>query len=542
MSSKSEQTPRRFSIIYVVLIALGLFALYFARLGSYPLTDPDEPIYGQVAKEMAAGAGWLTPHYNGQPWFDKPPMFYWLTAGCSRVLGPTELAQRIPSAVIAVALVFLLYFIASYDFGKRTGIIASIVMATCLQQIILARAAVTDMTFAFFLLFALYAYRRWLDASGPSRFGWMALCGVMTGLAMLTKGPVAPLLLFIAFAIHLYWTRRLKRLASFDALTGVAACLIVGLPWFIAMYAINHDAFYNQFIVLNNITRITKAEHSATTGRWWSVFLNIPVLLLFFFPWSVFLPAAFIRFRNVNDGAKLAAVWIGVVFIFFSVSKTQLPTYIFPLYPMAAVLVGALWHSAASKDIRSLKSVKSALIVDIVISLLIAIALVKVAHRSYPEARTAALELGLILVVSLTAALVYIRREAQNTGRSMWIIGTGMAFFTLILMVGLIPKITSRLSACDIIRNTPIASSTRVAELNLRRPSLLFYMNRLPKHISDPSDARRMLAEEVSTCIICKDAEAAGIRIPGSVELARSGGLSIVANASALGRKGTKSN
>src|SRR6059036_132860 len=116
-SAPSMETPFRGSpariLACALSVSLGLYLLYFHRLGALPLQDPDEPVYGQVAKEMAAGEGWLTPHYNGRPWFDKPPLFYWLSAASVRALGPTEFACRLPSALLAVALVFLVYRLAS---------------------------------------------------------------------------------------------------------------------------------------------------------------------------------------------------------------------------------------------------------------------------------------------------------------------------------------------------------------------------------------------------------------------------------------------
>ncbi len=146
MGKKAGRTNRANALICGVLIAAGFYVLYFARMGSYPLLDPDEPVYGRVATEMAAGEGWVTPHYDGQPWFDKPPLFYWLTGATVSILGPTELACRLPSAILAVALVLLVYALASHDFGRPAGVLAALAMATSLQQIILARAAVTDMT------------------------------------------------------------------------------------------------------------------------------------------------------------------------------------------------------------------------------------------------------------------------------------------------------------------------------------------------------------------------------------------------------------
>src|SRR3954452_11645500 len=87
--------------------ALGAYFLFFFGLGRTPLLDPDEPVYGQIAREMVQTGNWLTPHLAGKPWFDKPPLFYWAEAASMLALGPTELAARLPSAVAALLLVLL---------------------------------------------------------------------------------------------------------------------------------------------------------------------------------------------------------------------------------------------------------------------------------------------------------------------------------------------------------------------------------------------------------------------------------------------------
>ena len=189
-------------------IAVCLFMLDFAGLGRVPLVDPDEPVYGQVAKEMAAGGSWLTPHLGGRMWFDKPPLFYWLSAASVKAFGLNEFACRLPSAVMAIGLLLFVYWLVKHDFSRRAAVLACLALATCLQTIVLAHAAVTDMTLAFCLTGSLYAYRRWLDAVKGARFGWMAACGAFAGLGMLTKGPVAPVLLGTTFIIHLFWTGR----------------------------------------------------------------------------------------------------------------------------------------------------------------------------------------------------------------------------------------------------------------------------------------------------------------------------------------------
>src|SRR5437667_4681191 len=112
--------------------AVGLFLLYFFRLGGTPLLDPDEPVYGQIAREMAHSGQWLTPHLGGRPWFDKPPLFYWASAASMALLGPTELAARLPSALAAVLLCLLVLVLGQRLFNRWTGWTAAVVLATAL--------------------------------------------------------------------------------------------------------------------------------------------------------------------------------------------------------------------------------------------------------------------------------------------------------------------------------------------------------------------------------------------------------------------------
>jgi len=522
------------SIAALVLVAIGLYVLYFAALGSYPLVDPDEPIYGQVAKEMAGGAGWLTPHYDGKPWFDKPPLFYWLSAGCAAVLGPNELASRLPSAVLAVGVLVWLYLLVRHDFGRRAALLACVAMATCIQTIVLARAAVTDMTLVFCLVGALYAYRRWLGEGqdGCFRLLWMVLCGVMTGLGMLAKGPVAPFLLFVTFVIHLLWTKRIGRLLSLGALAGIAAALAVGLPWYVAMYTINRDAFVQGFIVANNIARFAKPEHAGLTGAWYSYFLNVPVLFLFFFPWSLLLPAGMLRYRSANDGARLAAVWFAVVFVFFSLSKTQLVTYIFPLYPAAALFVGVLLDRAAFGESGSERSARVGLVAILAVSVLIAVALASVAGSKYPQAVVGAGCMGGAIVLAAIAAVLQ-----KSAARAAWLVGAGMAAFTLTLVLCVVPAVAPAVSTRDIVRSIPLAKGDRVAEYGMRKPSMLFYLGFTPQRMTNVPDTKRLLDEKVSTWLICKEREAPLLQTPESVVAERMGGFAVIANEPAACRE-----
>lgn len=528
---KAYKTP-----IWLTLAAIvGLFILYFAQLGSYPLTDPDEPIYGQIAKEMAQGGDWLTPHYDGQVWFDKPPMYHWLAGACISVLGPTELACRLPSAVLAVALVLILYAFVSYDFGRRVALLSAVIFATCIQMVVLARAAVADVAFTTCLFGALYAYRRWFDSDGRARYGWMALCGVSAGLGMLVKGPISPFLLFLVFVVHLCWTRRTRRLISWDALLGVVAALAVGVPWFAAMYTMHHEIFVKQFIEFHNIDRYTKPLHPGTTGQWYSVFFFVPVFFLFFFPWSVFLPSAIIRFARTNSGALLAAIWCAVIFLFFSFSKTKLVTYIFPTYPMAAMFIALMFDRAASGEMRCATSVKRGLIAGVVMALLFAYLLLGYARYRLPDASVAGAGMGAILLAMFVAAFL----QRRNPISAVWTVGAGMTAFTALLMFVMIPSVSSSLSTRELLAGIPRDGNIGARLDMLKKPSLIFYLDRWPKQLKSTQDSIALLSSKEPAWVVCKDKEAALLRKEGYPQLMRGGNVFLFGNEQAV-RAGTQ--
>ena len=518
---------------WVCLALAAFYLLYFAGSGAPPLTDNDEAVYGQVAREMAPG-DWLTPHYQGQPWFDKPPLFYWLTAATTRVLGATELAARLPSGLMAVALVLLVYALTAFDFGRRAGLAAAVVVGTCLQQIILAHAAVTDMTLAATLVAALYGVRRWLAAGGSRpRVGWALLAGAMVGLATLAKGPVAMVLVALALGIHLGLTRRLRRLLSADAAAAVLAALLVAAPWFLAMYLLHGQQFVQGFLVANNITRFLTPEHAQVTGHWYSYLLSLPILLAFFLPWSFFLPPALVREVRANEGARWAATWAAVVFVFFSLSKTQLITYIFPMFPAVALLVGAWWAQLGEEP-----ALRRGLRRGLWVGTAVAAALVPVlyfgAHRALVGGPWRAAVLGGLLLVGFAVALWgEVARRPGGPARGLWALPAVMVVFTLWLVFVIMPLVSPLQGLKPLLDHLPADPTARVIAFHLHRPSLIYYGGPRVEHLDQPEQVRPLLAGGPPVLVLCQSNQAGPILAPGVRVLAQEGRWELLGNAAA---------
>lgn len=341
-------TTRQPVAFWILLLGTAFLSLW--QIGRLPLLDSDEPVYGEVGRLMASSgslARWLTPHYNGALWFDKPPLFYWLTALSMKIQGASEMAARMPSALCAVGLVAATCALArrAYPQAAHASLWAGFVVSTTVQFILLARAAVTDMTLALTLILALLCLFAWLETNQPR---WIFLTGLLTGLACLAKGPVALILIGLQLIAYLACTRRWEKLLSISLWTGFAACLAVALPWYCLMIHLHGQAFIRGFLEANNVTRYLQPEHKETNNIFW----YIPIFIAVFVPWTLTVPgmaAAAIQ-RNRAERTRpdaprptlFLSLWCILIFVFFSLSQTKLHTYIFPMLPAASTLVG-IW-------------------------------------------------------------------------------------------------------------------------------------------------------------------------------------------------------
>jgi len=338
--------PRRHTLVLLGLLALAA-GLFFFRLGTPGLFDADEPAYAQAAREMLETGDWITPRFNGQTRFDKPVLFYWLIILAYRVFGITEFGVRFWSATAAVALVALVALAARRWLRPPADVWAGLALATSLLTALLARAAVTDMLLTLFVSGAVLAGLRAVEAPAGRGRGWAVLAWAAAALAVLVKGPIGVLVPVMALGPALWALREaragLPRLLPWQGLLVFAA---LSLPWYLLVLQANGWAFIEGFILKHHVTRYVGVVSSHAGPLWF----YLPVILVGFFPWSAFLPAGFgeawrvVRARAAaGPGDRLLAVcgcWAVGLFLFFSLSGTKLPSYLFPAFPALALLAG----------------------------------------------------------------------------------------------------------------------------------------------------------------------------------------------------------
>lgn len=395
-----------------VLLLAGFCAfLFFYGLGQFGLIGADEPRYAQVAREMVERGDWVTPTLAGHPWLEKPPLYYWEAGVMYRLIGVTDVAARMPSAIHATLLVIAVYLFFR-KFRPRLELDAALITASCAGIIGFARAASTDMPLASTFCLGMLAWWAWYESR---KRAFLLAFYFFIGLGMLAKGPVAPFLagmIVVIFSLVIFDPRLILRTLW---LPGVLLFGVVTLPWYIAVQRLNPE-FFREFILQHNLARFSSNLYRHPQPFWY----YIPVMALALVPWTVFVIVSFAKSvqswwieRRSRTAALefrvFAVLWFSVPLVFFSLSQSKLPGYILPAVPAGAVLLGdyLLRHSEKNEVVSKWQVILHALVASAPILPAVLIAYAVTQHR-LPGGRPMfiAVSLGFILCVAIAVTLV----------------------------------------------------------------------------------------------------------------------------------------
>ena len=330
----------RLSDAVVLALLLGLFFSLF--LGSRPLSVPDEGRYVEIPREMAVTGDWLTPRLNGVKYFEKPPLFYWFEAALIRLFGLSEWSVRLGPALFALFGCLAVYYAGARMFGRRTGILSAVVLATSILYYALSRVITLDMPVSVLLTAALLSFLLGTrEPGGVTRrlFFWSFYA--FAALATLTKGLIGIFIPGIIIGAWLLIMNEWRVLRSMHLASGMALFLLIAVPWHVMVDRSNPE-FFNFYFIHEHFQRyLTKVHH-----RYKPFWFFIPVLVGGLFPWSAFLVQAVRRAlprwkdRHVHRETVFLLLWAGLIFLFFSASSSKLMPYILPVFPPLALIIG----------------------------------------------------------------------------------------------------------------------------------------------------------------------------------------------------------
>ncbi len=331
-----------FSLVLAVLIAFVLNAY------SLPLTDVDEGAFSEATREMMARGNLVSPTLNDAPRHDKPILIYWAQAASVSVLGVSEIGFRLPSIVFAVLWMLALYRFCARHADRRTAQVAALVMALSLAVGFIAKAAISDALLNLFIalsMFGIYDYFCAERDGKPTR-RLLYYTYAMLGLGFLTKGPVAvffPLLVSGLFFLSAGAWRAWLRAIFFWP--GWLVFLAIVVPWHVAVFLDQGDAFFRGFYLKHNVNRYSNT-FEGHGGKWYYYLVVAPFVLMPFFGWLLAIVGKVGgRLRRTPLGTRrgdglferFLLIWFVVVFVFFSFSGTQLPHYL--LYGCTPVFI-----------------------------------------------------------------------------------------------------------------------------------------------------------------------------------------------------------
>lgn len=322
--------------MYISLAVLFFFLLPGINHG---LWRPDEPRVAGTCAEMARTGDYVVPHLNGNPFLEKPPLYYNLAALSGSLLGvDRDVPYRLVSLLFAVLTILVTCAMATGNGGLITGLAAGGILASSWGFFMLSRWIQVDMALVFGVTLAMYSFLRLTD-TGKLRYSVML--GLSAGIAFMAKGFVGPALIASAMLADTIRRRDIGLLWKVRPFTITACALAVVLPWACALWGRGGWPFLREVFVVNNLMRFTGAPEGAALGHQDGFLFYFQHFPGAFLPWTLlFIPALALAFRRFKEDPFIS--WFAGPFVMLLMASTKRGIYLVPLYPAAACMT-AYW-------------------------------------------------------------------------------------------------------------------------------------------------------------------------------------------------------
>lgn len=343
----------------VILIAAGVFLL--ACISPPGLMDDVDAVQAQIARTMLETGDWITPHLNKIAYMEKPPMKYWLIASFFSIFGVHDWVARLPIALGAVTLAWVVFLFGKWTLSERAGFQAGLAIASCIGLFLFTRILIADVLIALTITTSLWCFLRIIDDDEPHPLHYSMLGASSIGFGILLKGLIAFIFPIGIAGLYLIVSRQILEKRVWQRVNLPVFILVLAVivaPWHI-LATIKNPPYFDFSMV---------SEPGKYRGFFWFYFFNEHILrflgrrhpkdyntvplvsfwllnLVWLFPWSSFLPSlraldfTFTPKNRLQRVCLLAICWIATVMGFFSLSTTQ-EYYSMPIYPAVALLVG----------------------------------------------------------------------------------------------------------------------------------------------------------------------------------------------------------
>jgi dolichol-phosphate mannosyltransferase len=371
---ESMPPPRLSPLLAMGVLTVLAGLLFFTQLRA-PLLEPQESRYAEIPRQMLAEGRLITPVLHGLPYLDKPPLLYWSVMSAYFAFGAHDWAARLVPAFAGLLTVLLTYIWGRRVAGDGAGLVGALVLCLSARFVYLERMLTMDCLLCLWTTAGLAAAHIALaggrcatavsvvfgrnphtadtavaHAEGRLRWGWWLLSAAACGLGVLTKGPVALVLVVVPMAAYCWLDARAARAMLHHWAAYLAVVALIAGPWYAAIIADEPEFAFSFFWTHNVVRFVAPFDHAEP---WW---FHLPALVLGMLPWTLALPG-FVRFlfrRSAPATARRPAA-LGffllagcLSLLFFSASGCKRSVYILPTLPPLALALGCylstLWR------------------------------------------------------------------------------------------------------------------------------------------------------------------------------------------------------
>lgn len=482
----------------------------FWRLGEPTFWDPDEGHYAVTTRELVNSGDWLAPTYNGVPFFDKPVFFHHLQAIGMLAFGQNELGARSVSAVAGLGLVLVVGWLGWMVAGAEVGWSAAALVAVCPATVALARYAILDLPFTFFLFGGVSALAIVALQERSPRLEWIGYGGIAA--AVLIKGPLALALTGLTFVVALGISPALRvALLRLRWGQGLLLILAIALPWYAYMLWRFGATFVQGYFLDENVLLFAKATYANQPH--WSFYLQIVAVGMM--PWT---PVLLGRLWDLSTAAMrgvprhdpfetLLWVWSGTVLAFFTLSQFKLDHYIFPIAPALCLLIARSWRDARGSTERGAH--EGVYLGLSVVGPLLMVGGLVLAYLLWVRFDLPPMTWGLPLSWMAGGAYLTWSNASARRNHAPDVVVGAFVFAYVLLLVGVVPQLEAQKVVAALTRDAVGTVESDVALCGYRMDrwnnSLLFYATR-PVTLTTAAERVADLAHERGAlCVTTRD-------------------------------------
>jgi 4-amino-4-deoxy-L-arabinose transferase-like glycosyltransferase len=325
-------------------LLLMVAVIWFGTLEYRKLIKPDEGRYAEIPREMIVSGDWVTPRLNDLKYFEKPPLQYWATAAAYTVFGEHQWSSRLWPALTGFCGLLLVWFAGTRLFGREAGQYATLILGSSFLYVAIGHINTLDMGVTFFLTLGIVGLLlgQQAEADTRTRRNWLYCAWAALGLAVLSKGLIGLVLPAAALVIYSVLQRDLTPWKRLNLVAGLLMFLLVTAPWFILVMKANPE-FFERFFIYEHYTRFSTKD----LGRYQPWYYFIPILLAGMLPWTILMFDTLLRtwkgsvyIGKAFNPERFLLIWVVFIYAFFSVSGSKLPSYLLPIFPALALLMG----------------------------------------------------------------------------------------------------------------------------------------------------------------------------------------------------------